>query len=486
MLQIASDESEEFPRAAEALRENIFVDDFLASYSTADEAAEVLQQLDAALQRHGFRAHKWLSNDAEVLKAIPERYSVMKMKSEKSLFDGVKALGVHYNHLTDTLHYRLKQVISNELSKREVLRTIMQYYDMCGIFEPIKLQLKLLMQRIHLQMIGWDDIIPQDIAVDWNKLKEQLPAVESLTLERCVNFNEKAQIIIYADGSEEAYGAVAYVRNLDDERYPKTSLLLAKSRVAPIKQPLTIPQLELMGAVLASELWLKIKEAFRLRDESQVYVFLDSMVVLAWLQSGDPEVKLKRFVANRVKLIQKRLPKERLFYTSSATNSADKVTHGQMPKSLMEDKLWWQGPAYLTEATWVPKYVKFASDEEARKEAKIVANVAQVEDDVHAVGELIKRTSSWIKMRRVVARCMRWKTKLFGELTAKEIEAAENCIARAAQREFAEEIEIIKKGKSSPGVLSSVSRRSYEMDYCEYVGGCKMLSTCRTTNVIIF
>lgn len=314
MLQIAADEGANFPLAAEALRGNIFVDDFLASYDSIKEAAEAVKQLDSALRKHGFVAHKWLSNHSEVLCAIPEELSVMNMRTEKSLnFDGVKALGVHFNHLTDTMHYRLKQIMSNELSKREVQRAIMGYYDMCGIFEPIKLHLKLLMQKIHMKNIDWDEKIPEELAVEWNKFQEQLPGVTSLALDRCVHFNKRAQVIIFADGSEEAFGAVAYVRNLDDEHKPKISLLLAKSRVAPIKQRLTVPRLELMGALLASEMWLKIKEAFHLNDDTQVYIFLDSMVVLAWLQSADPEVKLARFVANRVKVIQQRIPRERWF-----------------------------------------------------------------------------------------------------------------------------------------------------------------------------
>lgn len=111
----------------------------------------------------------------------------------------------------------------------------------------------------------------------------------------------------------------------------------------------------------------------------------------------------------------------------------------------MSDKLWWNGPEYLRDPAWSPVYESFASNEETRK-LKVTSNVASLEEK-HAVCELIKRISSWTRMRRIIATCLRWKSRAKGELSAAEIEKAEDIIAIAAQRDFAEELEVIKKGK---------------------------------------
>ena len=58
--------------------------------------------------------------------------------------------------------------------------------------------------------------------------------------------------------------------------------IAAKSRIAPLKE-LTIPRLELQGAVLASRLGKTILEESRLNFEGVRYL-TDSLVALAWIQ----------------------------------------------------------------------------------------------------------------------------------------------------------------------------------------------------------
>ena len=53
---------------------------------------------------------------------------------------------------------------------------------------------------------------------------------------------------VFVDASTKAYGAVAYLCNGSD-----STLVMAKSRVAPLKE-LTLPQLELMAAVIGARL----------------------------------------------------------------------------------------------------------------------------------------------------------------------------------------------------------------------------------------
>jgi Pao retrotransposon peptidase len=43
--------------------------------------------------------------------------------------------------------------------------------------------------------------------------------------------------------------AVIYAKTYDDQRCPQISLISAKSKVAPLKDKLTIPKLELKGAL---------------------------------------------------------------------------------------------------------------------------------------------------------------------------------------------------------------------------------------------
>lgn len=123
------------------------------------------------------------------------------MNLGKSLnYEGIKALGLHYNYTNDSMFFKLEQKKSIDVTKREILRRIMGYYDPCGLIEPLKFSLKVIMQSVHESNIAWDDKVSEEIGNKWLDFQKQLPSVTKMRMERCVHFNEKAQILIYADG----------------------------------------------------------------------------------------------------------------------------------------------------------------------------------------------------------------------------------------------------------------------------------------------
>ena len=88
-------------------------------------------------------------------------------------------------------------------------------------------------------------------------------------------------LCIFSDASEDAFGTCAHVRWQLSSGEFEVHFMAAKSRVAPLKR-LTIPRLELQGAVLASRLYKTIIEESRLQFVKTVF-FLDSRIVLAWI-----------------------------------------------------------------------------------------------------------------------------------------------------------------------------------------------------------
>ena len=90
-------------------------------------------------------------------------------------------------------------------------------------------------------------------------------------------------IRVFADASQEAFGACAYVRQKKDDDTHAVNFVAAKRRVAPIKH-LTIPRLELQAAVLASRVAKSIREESRLQF-THVKFFTDSTITLAWTRN---------------------------------------------------------------------------------------------------------------------------------------------------------------------------------------------------------
>ena len=66
------DNEKENPIAAKAIQYNFYMDDFINSVETPEEAIEVFNQQQPLLSHHRFELKKWISNNDAVTEAIPE------------------------------------------------------------------------------------------------------------------------------------------------------------------------------------------------------------------------------------------------------------------------------------------------------------------------------------------------------------------------------------------------------------------------------
>ena len=104
--------------------------------------------------------------------------------------------------------------------------------------------------------------------------------------------NGRSFLHVFADASPKAYGTAVYIQYGNH-----SSLVMSKSRVAPLKQH-TLPRLELMAAVIAARLGSFVVDS--LTHNTVIHYWSDSQIVLCWLQS---KKKLKPFIEHRVKEI---------------------------------------------------------------------------------------------------------------------------------------------------------------------------------------
>jgi hypothetical protein len=129
--------------------------------------------------------------------------------------------------------------------------------------------------------VEWDDPLPSALIDTWKRWVSDLHVISSLKIPRCFRRSAKPteyELQVFSDASEVGFAACVYIRAIYGPSNFGLSLVLAKSRVAPLRQ-LSITRLELQGAVLGFNLCEYVmKELCPIA--SSVYYWCDSQTVL--------------------------------------------------------------------------------------------------------------------------------------------------------------------------------------------------------------
>ncbi|XP_072757717.1 uncharacterized protein [Anoplolepis gracilipes] len=233
---------------------------------------------------------------------------------------------------------------------------------------------------------------------------QQSQEIPKLTFPRWINIkaNYDLEIHGFSDASQLTICATVYIRSISEEGQISTHLICSKTKVAPIKK-LTIPRLELSGAVLLAKLTSRVLQVLHLQHVS-VTLWTDSSIVLTWINNHPS--RWKDFIQNRVCYIQETVPQAIWKFVPGSENSADCATREITPMQLLHHTMWWSGPPWLASdsSSW-PKKPQIPSHIGNLEERLVRAFITQAEPD--RIWDLIHRYSSYNKLLRITALCKR-------------------------------------------------------------------------------
>ncbi|XP_073820654.1 uncharacterized protein [Musca autumnalis] len=449
LIKLAEDVKDTYPKAANIILQNLYVDDVLAGGHTVEETIQARKELVAALDSAGFKLMKWASNHHTIIKDIPEENLLPLNWLDIAEDASTKTLGIRWNISGDFFSFMPPEMENrNVYTKREVLSTIAKLFDPCGWLAPIIIVAKLVMQQIWLDKIDWDDTLKPLTLINWKNFVRNSKDIELLKVPRWITFtlNSSVEIHGFCDASESAYGATLYIRVETPGHNVQTFLLAAKTRVAPIKK-LSIPRLELCGAVLLSKLAASTMKNLQISDYTTQF-WTDSTIVLAWLKK--PPCHWSTFVGNRISEISENVGQENWRHIDSENNPADIASRGCSPTELKAHRLWWNGPHWLTmpKDRWPSNQIHNETDLEA-KAVKALTLFEQKDDP-------LKNFSSLAKVYRAYAYALRlWKNTGINrqhlrastlELTAAEIQDGKRSSIIQTQKFFyLDEYEALEK-----------------------------------------
>ena len=143
----------EYTIAAKAIQTNFYMDDFIKSVETPEEAIEVFNHLQPLLPQHGFERKKWISNNDAVTKAIPEdlkSISNTKQVEVEPNTEGSSELGLQWTAIDDRLQVcrGTNKEVEAPITHRKILSLVSLVFDPIGLFAPFSVHMRRLLKSI--------------------------------------------------------------------------------------------------------------------------------------------------------------------------------------------------------------------------------------------------------------------------------------------------------------------------------------------------
>ncbi|XP_055604350.1 uncharacterized protein LOC129752600 [Uranotaenia lowii] len=259
--------ADRYPEASAAVIYNHYVDDYFDSTNTVEQAVQRATEVKYIHSKGGFEIRNWVSNSDEFLKKMGAAKSVQSIHfNHDKQTESDRVLGIKWDPREDVFSFSTahreemsKYFTGDERpTKRIVLSCVMGFFDPLGLLTPFTVHGKLLVQDLWRSGCGWDEKIDDEACTKWKRWIGLLSQVEETRISRCylgnLHHDEVTSIEIhtFTDASEHAFGCAVYFR-ISWAGGVNCTLVMSRNKVAPLKR-VSIPRLELMGALLGAKL----------------------------------------------------------------------------------------------------------------------------------------------------------------------------------------------------------------------------------------
>ncbi|XP_055633073.1 uncharacterized protein LOC129773487 [Toxorhynchites rutilus septentrionalis] len=460
LQELATQDQSSYPAAAKVLAKDFYMDDMMSGVNDEDEGKLLCTQLRELLQSAGFRLRKWSSNSPKILESIPvelrDERTVLNLDSTSS----VKTLGLKWTPASDELGFHVPTWNDDAvITKRKALSDSACLYDPLGLVGPVIVLAKCFIQELWENKKTWDEPLEEELQQRWLQFRSELVAVKTIAVPRRV-ISICQPIVIelhgFSDASLRAYGACIYLRAVSPSGEIFVNLLTSKSKVAPLgtskkQKKVSLPRLELSGALLLSHLFRKVQKSLNL--DLKQFVWVDSTIVLHWL-AATPS-RWKPFIANRVSEIQHLTTQGIWGHVSGLENPADIISRGMPPSQLAETDLWWHGPSWLQQTSrfWL-SHIRTTDDDFRTEDLEYRSVALPVQSQ--PLNPIICLRSSFPALVRLVAllrrfvhncKCANRQDRNTGFIESSELHQATNNLVRIAQSEsFQDDLKALRTG----------------------------------------
>ncbi|XP_048006892.1 uncharacterized protein LOC125242210 isoform X2 [Leguminivora glycinivorella] len=450
---------------SEIMKHDFYYDDFLSGAESESKLRHIYELVKKTLASACFPIHKFRTNCPQIFEDDCTSTQSLDLNKQASV------LGLIWFPDHDNLQFSVKlDKNTSAITKRVILSNTCKIFDPLGLLSACTIKLKILLQNLWTLKLSWDDAVPSDVKKIWLKFLSNVHVLAGLKVPRHVLCSSPTSIEMhcFVDASQAAYAACIYLRSTDGAGNVAINLLCAKTRVAPLRTLLTIPKLELSGALLGARLAAKVTSALRCSVERKVF-WTDSSVALGWIRNK-PKL-FKAFVSNRVNDIHELTTRDSWRHVPTALNPADLASRGVEPGQLPELSLWWHGPSFLLqdENNWPQNIGSIDTNLPERKSDCPIFALINIEQSPLITFENYSKAN---KLKRIVAyifrfihNCKNPNMKTKGTLKLDEIDNALTYLVKLSQKQsYAIELTALLQGKR-------LKTKSYLLQLAVFVDG---------------
>ena len=385
--------------SAEKIKEDTYVDDTISGEKDRETAIKVSANMDKIAAKGGFLYKETIMSGDPSTTGEPRKVLGLGWDSETdTVYVGtnvnVSAKKKGIKEFPDIEIEEIVEKFPEVITRRIIWRVVLGQYDILGLISVFTIKLKLIMKKLikhEDEKVKWDEPVAKEIRDEFLQTLHNLLELKKIHFPRSVvpagaDNNVKPTLMIFADGSQSAFCSLVYLRSQMRDGSFKCRLVAGKTRVAPSKK-ISVPRMELMGALTAVRLAKTVEEGLRL-EVGQKWFFTDNSAVLGMILR--PSGSFQEFVGTRVGEIRsKSEPESEWFWVATDKNLADMGTRSNvLPADMMPDSSYQCGQPWmrLPRSEWpVTQTPGKVPEEELVPAAKVNVAIASVKTEFFPV-----------------------------------------------------------------------------------------------------
>ncbi|XP_057297390.1 uncharacterized protein LOC130627797 [Hydractinia symbiolongicarpus] len=376
------------PLFVQKLLSSLHVDHLISGGATVNAAHDFYQKCKQRLAEANFNLHKFHSNSEELEQLVTKPHVA---------YTGhvTKVLGVLWDKKKDSLLFTFDDILwlaKDIATKRQLIKFTASIYYPLGLINPIVMRLKKhCFKKTCVGKIGWDIELSGQVLDEWRVTHNDFKSVSHLNIPRCYDGENIVDVQLhgFSDASLKGY-------------------VTSKSRIAPI-EPVTIPRLELYGAVILAKLVKYVRDELSLvYDITVTRCWIDSSIILYWIKNVNKRYEV--VVERRVGIIRDLVLPDSWFHVESKANPADILSRGCLVSELVNN-LWFSGPDFLRDTNILASSFNFSNFKVDDATCLIVGNdksEESTEEEVDLNFMNIAQYSNYTRLLRITALVLRF------------------------------------------------------------------------------